>query len=248
LASIRLPKDHAHAAQQFDVVGVSIKPDHINHLALLAAPASMKYGDSVPVAEMGPPLRAGQVDPLKNQLIFGNAAGHAVAWIDDLTNGERMAIEDWIQDVRTRVPADWRKCYTIDPPSDVFEDEVTHRSGMRKFSCAGFVICCYEEAINIQILDRSPESLPWVGWETIEKIYDETSLRHLRFLGKQLGLDGTGPWRFVLCGYVLHALNRTSEAIRSQPYRVSGADEAAFPSGSPPFKSLIWLWGRLAGF
>lgn len=229
MAAHKLLDDDAREAAKFDVIGMSVKPDYINHLAVLSEPVSIRHGMTVDVFEMKPPLLAGQLDPNTSKPLYGTGKAHAVGWIDDLSVDERRYIEIWIKDTRTKVPSNIIKCYIIDPPWYDILEKGTRRIMSRRFSCAGFVLRCYEEGLGIRLLDCTPDCLPPVDRALLESIYDEDTLEVLDRLGDRLGITGPPPWRIVLCGYVLHALNRPVELIRTTPHRVSGVEEAEFP-------------------
>lgn len=67
------------------------------------------------------------------------------------------------------------------------------------------------------------EELPEVSRETLEAAYSEV-FRSPDLLNR-FGLQGDGPWRVVLAGYVLHALDRSSDEIRTEPYLAQSGDE-----------------------
>lgn len=114
-----------------------------------------------------------------------------------------------------------RDQYIIDPP---YKDECDPNTGVRRYrrySCAGFVIDGYRQ-VNIELLQLDASSLPEVDRQTIESAYAGVS----RELLDQFGLHGDGPWRIILAGYVLHALDRSTDDIHKQPYKAQSGDES----------------------
>ncbi len=95
----------------------------------------------------------------------------------------------------------------------------------RRFSCAGFVIEAYGYA-NLRLVVTEPARLPSVDLETLAHAYPDQA-RRLRKPALRLlfGLEGDGPWRVVLAGYVINAFNRTIEEIRDGPYTPVSGDE-----------------------
>ncbi len=98
-----------------------------------------------------------------------------------------------------------------------------------RFSCAGLVIESYRE-IDIPLLHTDAESLPAVPLETLVRQYPdlESLLKNPR-VREAYGIPGDGPWPVVLAGYVMNAMNRTEEEIRSTPHKAEAGDEF-FPS------------------
>ena len=79
----------------------------------------------------------------------------------------------------------------------------------RRFSCAGFVIEAYREAA-INLLMTEAAELPDVGLNTLLQQYpDHARALLLPPMRKKAGLEGEGPWRVVLAGYVLNSLDRS---------------------------------------
>ena len=101
----------------------------------------------------------------------------------------------------------------------------------RRFSCAGFVIEAYRDA-GIELLVTEPATLPGVTLDTLANAYADQAPRLRKpAVRSSLGLEGDGPWPAVLAGYVLNALNRTVDEIRSRPYTPASGDEF-FPAHS----------------
>ena len=77
--------------------------------------------------------------------------------------------------------------------------------------------------LMFSLLAIDEETLPEVPRQTLEAAYpvflDNPDRR------ERLGLQGDGPWRVVLAGYLLHALDRTGDEIRAEPYVAKSGDE-----------------------
>jgi len=159
---------------------------------------------------MRPPLKQGDA-------ITVHVAGHI-----PLTNDERKQVEAWVEKVTDESPISWRNQYVIHPP---WKDEYDSNTGVRRYrrySCAGFVLDGHRQ-VNIELLDIDEDVLPAVDRQTIISAYPEAE-RHPDLL-LCWGLEGNGPWKVVLAGYVLHALNRPTNQIRQEPFRVKEGDE-----------------------
>lgn len=206
----------AATLNRFDVVGEHSKtaPGFIQHVALFeSSDRGVDYGDAVDVVHMGPPFEIG-----------GRLNAH-VAGSVPLTNDQIKAIETWIETVKDEYQvedAGWRKQYIIDPPWDDCRDKITKVRRYRRYSCAGFVIYAHLRA-GVSLLMIENESLPEVTADTVRTAYPHAS-RHSDLL-TELGLEGDGPWRIVLAGYVLRALNRTRDEILAEPYVAQDGDE-----------------------
>jgi len=107
----------------------------------------------------------------------------------------------------------------------------------RRFSCAGFVIESYRRA-GIILIDTEAE-LPEVDEELLLIAYpDLARLEGAKDRVKagygfkdreDLGLEGKGPWRVLLAGYVFHSLKRASVAHpRPSPYVPQSSSEGFF--------------------
>lgn len=189
-------------------------PKFVAHVALLNEDSrEVDHGDTVDVVHMGPPLDFdGQLEV--------DGAGRIPLTIDQI-NG----IETWIKKVKDEhKPRTAKKLeqFCIDPPWDDVVDENTGVRRYRRYSCAGFVLYAHLK-VDISLLRIDKEILPEVSRETVDAAYPGV-LEHPKALAK-LGLHGDGPWRIVLAGYVLHALDRSREHIEREPYVVQEGDE-----------------------
>ena len=116
-------------------------------------------------------------------------------------------------------------------PRDPNEQSADGTTVTRQYSCATFVVAAYQFA-RIHFLKSRTSDLPPASLATLKSAYPDcaTLLDRPRFRSEFLNLKDGGPWPVLLPGYVLNALNRPSEMIRSQPaYQAVPGDEY-FPS------------------
>ncbi len=198
---------------RYDVVGQwSKKIEHfVTHIALLDEEnCFLQQGDKANFVHMAPPLKRGD----EKTVDIGGCI--------PLTNEEKKQIETWIETVADELPRSLQEQYVIHPPWKDEEDPNTHVRRYRRYSCAGFVLYSHIQ-ININLLDINEIALPSVDKVTITAVYPHAE-EHPDLLIKW-GLKGNGPWKVVIAGYVLHALNRPTDKIRSAPYQAKNGDE-----------------------
>lgn len=149
---------------------------------------------------------------------------HAAGFIP-LTNEEINELAAWIEErkdeYRTARALSGCEQYVISPAWEDVRDNNTGVHRYRRYSCAGFVLDGHLQ-VEIELLETDADSLPEVSRESLELAYGRIRDPHsvMRF-----GLSGEGPWRIVLPGYVIRALNRSEDEIRSEPYRAAPGDE-----------------------
>ena len=208
--------EHPSALSRFDVLGVHSEQvaRFVEHVALLNLDnRDVNHGDTVDVIHMKPPL--GTDDSL---------CAHVAGRIP-LTNDQINSIKAWIVKIEDEYKAQNArsgKQYIIDPPWKDIRDQNTGVRRYRQYSCAGFVLDAHLR-VNVSLLMIDKEVLPEVTRRTLEAAYPNVFGNP--DLLNRFGLQGNGPWRVVLAGYVLHALNRSSDEIRAEPYLVQGGDE-----------------------
>jgi hypothetical protein len=190
----------------FDVVGQDGKPPFIRHLGL-GAEAGLFPRTDVSVHEMGPPLGS----PSSMQ-----ADVHATAGLtDDESRKIKVFIERHAGEHLARKLGK-RQSYCILPHARAAGESdgtFTHT----QFSCAGFAVEAYRFA-RIEMLDL--DQLPDAPLEVIIDAYpDQAAALQSAKIRAENGLEGDGPWPVLLCGYVIHALNRTPAEIRQTRYR-----------------------------
>jgi hypothetical protein len=90
------------------------------------------------------------------------------------------------------------------------------------YNCAGFVVEAYRSA-GLNFIETDEAILPNVTKEAILAAYPDA----IRFRRRwdALGISNAGPWPVLMPGYVLHALARSTEDIRRQPYIPQSGDE-----------------------
>ena len=204
---------------RYDVVGEQSEREalFVKHVALLNEDNRFtQMGDEVRVVHMGPPLE-------QEKAIKVHMAGHV-----PFTNDDIKEVSCWIDEITDEYNdrgVDPRKQYVIHP---AYKDECDPNTGVRRyrrFSCAGFILAGHLE-VDIELLQIDDESLPNVEWATIISAYPDAERRRQQL--HKYGLEGDGPWKVVLPGYVLHALNRAEDQIRQKPYLANEGDEV-FP-------------------
>lgn len=206
---------------RYDVVGMHSDDPlrFIRHVGLFDGDASsVSVDEKVKVAHMGPPLETGRV-----------VRAHAVGRVP-LTNDEIKLVEAWIVEIADEYEtegADWERQYRVDPPWQDVRDPNTGVRRYRQFSCAGFVLDAHQQ-IDVELLDLDRSVLPEVDKKMLQAAYPDVVRKGTDL--EVYGVGGDGPWRIVLAGYVLHALNRPSELIRREPYQAQSGDELFPPA------------------
>lgn len=193
---------------RYEVIGE--RPEHfVKHVGLLDEDSrSIAAGDSVSAVHMAPPLK-------RESMIF-----HVTAHVP-LTSVEVKQLSSWIEENLDELKVIKRRNqYIIDPPWKNITDSNTGILRYRRFSCAGFVLWSHSQ-VGIELIDLNPRSLPEINRETIAAAYVLNPQLSL----EDWGLSGEGPWRIVLPGYILNALNRSTDEIRRNAYQVQPGDE-----------------------
>ncbi len=195
----------------YDVVGQRTdgQTRFVKHVGLFGEDnQSVKIGDEVSVLHMGPPLEQGGA-------IKVHVAGHV-----PLTNDEIKIIDTWFEKIVDEYPRLPEEQFVIRPPWKDQRDSNNGSRRYRRYSCAGFVLDSHRQ-VDIELLQIDEGSLPDVYPQTIMLAYGLNPGPLL----SAFGLEGDGPWKVVLAGYVLHALNRTTNQIRQEPYQAKEGDE-----------------------
>jgi len=198
---------------RYDVVGERAegRTYFVIHVGLLDEDSqSVEAGDEVSAVHMRPPLKQGEA-------IKVHVAGHV-----PLSNDEIKKISTWIKKIADEYPRSAASQFIIDPP---WKDEYDPNTGVRRYrrySCAGFVLDSHRQ-VNLNLLKIDKDALPHVELPTIISAYPDAE-RHASLL-PYWGLGGNGPWKVVLAGYVLNALNRPTDQIRQEPYQAKEGDE-----------------------
>lgn len=207
--------ERPETVSRLDVIGkYSASPDRfVKHVALYNGEAGrIRRDEKVDVIHMGPPLERA-----------GTTRAHALGSVP-LTIDEIREIEAWVAEVDdeyTHSSAGPRQQYQIHPPWTDKLDPDTGVRRYRRYSCAGFVLDSYQQ-VDIYLLIIDDQELPEVDAHVLRAAYPELSDPRLL---ERWGLQGDPPWRIVLAGYVLHALDRPGGQIRQQPYMAVPGDE-----------------------
>jgi len=199
--------------RRYDVIGVysAALAGFVRHVALYDNDGgTVCVSQDVDVVHMGPPLDG---DGKEKASVMGAVP---------LTNDEVREIEVWIAGVADEYAGSAvrpSQQYIIHPPWQDFPPSGVRR--YRRYSCAGFVLDAYR-TVDIHLLELDEQSLPPVDNDTLCAAYPRAA--NSRVL-EQMGLQGSGPWRIVLAGYVLHSLSRDQQQIRQAPYQAQHGDE-----------------------
>ncbi len=214
--------DLAHDSQilqRDDVIGqrFNLTPSFVVHVGLHDADEQKAVFDTkVTAVHMRPPLRQGSV-------VRTHVAGCV-----PLTNDEIKEVAAWIQEVDDEYSAAQvgkKGQYHIYPHAKDITDPNRGVRRYRRYSCAGFVLDGYAQVeIDLLALD---DSLPEIGIDLVIDAYPSMAqdADQLAEFGIQGYADTNKKWRIVLPGYVVNALNRSSEEIRRQSYRARSGDE-----------------------
>ncbi len=171
---------------------------------------------------MGPPLR------VEGGNLMAHVIGSAVLTDDEVqkirTFIDRHALEHLVflkLGLRERINLS-PQMYCVYPHFSPYRED-DGRYARTRFSCAGFVFEAYKNA-RIELLDIS--TLPSMEVAAIRLAYHD----QIEFLERggidleALGLEGSGPWPVMFCGYLFHALNREASVIRNEPFTPDMAD------------------------
>lgn len=213
---------------RFDIIGQDgVELRFVAHVGLadVAGPSSSV---AVPVCEMGPPLRGSNASRQLQCNVLGSAT---------LTNSEIQKIKTFIdrhanehasflQVSRSQLVQAVPEIYCIIPHASPFR-EIDGRYTRTRFSCAGFVFEAYKKA-RITLIDVN--NMPSVDMAVIASAYplQVRLIESGRVSREALGLEGEGPWRVLLCGYLLHSLDRRAADVRQQAYSPVSMDRV-FP-------------------
>ena len=208
----------------FDVVGQDgDAPGFIGHAGLAESVGSQEAA-GVAVLDMGPPLHGEGSQRLIRANVFGSAAltddetQKIKAFVDRHANEHQSFLQLAGRSLLDVLP----RIYCVCPhASPIYEDD--GRYARMRFSCAGFVFEAYRKA-RITLVDLN--ALPMVEIEAIRPGYarEMALIERRKVSAEELGLFGDGPWQVLLCGYLFHAPNRDSDAIRREPYSPNIAD------------------------
>ncbi len=208
----------------FDIVGQDgDETGFVVHAGLVES-AGSHHSAKIPVFDMAPPLHG--------QGNLGHIRANVVGGVS-LTNDEVQKIKTFVdrhinehlvfqQFSGRQLFNAAEQLYCVFPHALPFCEDDGRYARMR-FSCVGFVFEAYKSA-RIKLLDSN--DLPMVDFAVIRSAYPRSvHLMENRVINPEaLGLQGSGPWPVLLCGYLFHALNRDADVIRHEPYAPSIAD------------------------
>ena len=208
----------------FDVVGQDgDESGFIGHTGL-AKSAGSQNAAKIPVLDMGPPLhgQGGSGHVKANVVGSASLTDDEVQKIKTFVNRHANEHLVFLQFSTSQLIESAPQMYCVHPhASPLYEDD--GRYARMRFSCAGFVFEAYKKA-RIKLLDSN--DLPKVDIAVIRLAYrgQVRLMEGGRISPEALGLDGSGPWPVLLCGYLFHALNRDAHVIRHEPYTPRIAD------------------------
>lgn len=213
------------ASPLYAVVGACDSEHAVFHVGVLANANDLADDQEIDVFDM-----ANAVARLR---LPGIMKAHAVGWLDDLTDEEQSSIADWLDQLALGLKNDSIKVdYSACPAWEDRGDRVNSRSMERRFSCAGFVWCCFAESLGVEIVAREPD-LPEVDIRTLEQVWGERAMR----VAPRYGLRGPPPWRVLLPSYLFHALSRGRATM---PHRPTHPD----PCYPLELRRRAWEWLR----
>ena len=202
----------------FDVIGQDgEQPGFISHTGLAENEGSQET-QQIKILDMGPPLHG----PSYTTTINASALGRAEL-SDDETRKIRIFIDQHASEHHAFQQLNERQVlrlasemYCIYPHAAPLLEHDGRYTRIR-FSCSGFVFEAYRSA-GINLLN--PDALPLIDMAVIKMAYplEARLMESARVTPDSLGLRGIGPWPVLLCGYLLHALNRSATSIRDRAY------------------------------
>lgn len=196
---------------RYDVIGQRVGAHNcfISHCGLYSGDdIATSFGKSYEAVHMRPPLSADRI-----RVDVGGTV--------PLSVDERKELSAWFEEIKdeyARESITNHRQYFILPAWCDSVDAETGIRRYRRYSCSGLVVYAYAE-IGISLVDCA--SLPPVDRDTIKAAFPFDMRLFPKF-----GLEGGGPWKILLPGYVFRALARDSETIRGEPYRPVEGDEA----------------------
>ena len=160
LPAFRLPLEQSQRVEKFAVNGQYVEDDNaVRHLALLAESVEIASSVEVPVFHQSPPLKIGQHGHVSK------LAPDIIAWLEDFTDDEAVAIETWLERIRPFVIPNALAQYRIRECNVVRRDPDTNRTELL-FSCVGFVSAAYESAGIFLLVE--PNQWPGLSREALK--------------------------------------------------------------------------------
>jgi hypothetical protein len=169
--------------------------------------------------------------PLERAFAPGHvtSVGTAALTADEISQ-MRVFVDNLESEYASANARDARSQYCIAPHVRPYPSEGT--VVCFQFNCVGFVIEAYRYS-GIDLLETDERALPPVPLDVLTMQYpDYHRMLQNPLIRKRVGIPGNGPWPVVLAGYVLNALNRHEDEIRSKPYCACAGDEFFPPATS----------------
>ncbi len=185
----------------YAVVGACTMDDAVYHVGLLEGALSIADGDTLSVFHMA--------DPRTRLQLPGTLPAHAVGWFLDLPGEECERIRKWVGRFTSSAI---EIMYVAFPSYQDLKDPATGRTIGRRFSCAGLVQACYEEALKV-LLVVPTDDLPEVKRDVLELVWSRAVVAR----GWRYGLEGPGPWKVLLPSYLFHALSKDRAELPHKP-------------------------------
>ena len=168
---------------------------------------------------------------------------HFVGWLENLNPEEMRVMRRWLRRVSTFFPSSsppmpsyrlgselaisrfLKDCqYIAHPPYREDRDPVSGNLRAIWFSCAGFVIQCYEAAAVVRlVVPWTTAGFPLLTAEQIRNIWFPSWIKMTTEIAAALNLTGDGPWPVTVPGYVINAFWREDNLVRNEAYLPSPA-------------------------
>ncbi len=195
----------------------------VQHLALLSEdiPVTLGLSSNARVIHMGPPMSEESI-PV-----------HLMGWLPGLEEETRRRMRLWaFQQIRQEPKIEY-----VAMPAWVEHHETDKKSGTplyTRFSCAGFVLCCYRINAGIDLVCEQ-ESLPPVDIDVLKAVFGALAQsgnpRILARILARVGLndkgscDEKGSWKVLLPAYLFHAVHaHDASGAGALPYQPKKSD------------------------
>ena len=191
--------------RRFDLVAQREPSGFIRHVALAHGKHRIaSISAQCPVMHWGPPLAVREAASIRVDLV-----GRLALDSEDVNLLEITAASLSTQ-TRLDLPM------IADPPWQQCSCPTTGIPWGMRFSCAGFVAFLFRDALEIDLVDLS--NLPSTALNFLALVYPSITGERAR---RMAGLQGSGPWRVLLPGFVVHAFGAGRSAV---PYVAQPTD------------------------
>ncbi len=210
MSSVRLTDSEPIELRAMALVGETNPAGYVCHVAVL--PRTLRVQNNQNVETLG------QRPPVEEHSVKCNVAG----W-QDITEDQIHAGLAWIE---LHSPESNLVTYSVSYKAyPAFDASYNDNGEMydRQFSCVGFVLCLYDEAINRPIeLDSNFDNFPSIALSELMEVWPEYASRE--GVRARAGLHGPGPWKIVMPAYAFHALSEELD----KPFLPSSFSDATF--------------------